>query len=312
MLCQACGKGEVWKIMEKIKLGVIGMSPGNGHPYSWSAICNGYDMRYMNECPFPVIPQYLLNEIYPENFISGAEVAYIWTQDIKISEHVAKASRIKHVVTNPLDMLGKVDGILFARDDAENHLEMCRPFLEAGVMIYIDKPLAFDLGTANKIYDLQKFDGQIFSCSAMRYAKELEHSIDDIRKLGKLSYIHAMTMKSWDTYSAHIIDPLLCIIGDEIEYVDHMRIKNSNTQGLVINLNDGLCISMMAHRHSGNPIEIDVFGEKGHCKVVFNDTFYAFKNALNAFIESVKNKKSIIGENHVKKVVELIELGNGI
>ena len=28
---------------EKFRLGLIGMSTGNGHPYSWSAICNGYD-----------------------------------------------------------------------------------------------------------------------------------------------------------------------------------------------------------------------------------------------------------------------------
>jgi|GEM_PF-4815020 len=26
-----------------IHLGVIGMTEGNGHPYSWSAIINGYD-----------------------------------------------------------------------------------------------------------------------------------------------------------------------------------------------------------------------------------------------------------------------------
>ena len=26
-----------------IKTGMIGISSGNGHPYSWSAIVNGYD-----------------------------------------------------------------------------------------------------------------------------------------------------------------------------------------------------------------------------------------------------------------------------
>lgn len=298
--------------MEKIKLGVIGMSPGNGHPYSWSAICNGYDMQYMKDCPFPVIPQYLSAEKYPDNFIHDAEVEYIWTQNIKISEHVAHASHIKNVVTDPSEMLGKVDGILFARDDAENHLEMCRPFIESGTMIYIDKPLAFDVATADKLYALQKFDGQIFSCSAMRYAKELENSMENIRKLGKISYIHATTMKRWDTYSAHIIDPLLCIVGDDIKCANHMTIKNENTHGLIINLIDGLCISMMAHMHSGNPIEIDVFGEKGNCKIIFHDTFCAFKNALEAFIQSVKKQKSVISESHVKKVIEIIELGNRI
>ncbi len=34
-------------------LGIIGMSPGNGHPYSWAAIFNGYNKEKMAKCPFP-------------------------------------------------------------------------------------------------------------------------------------------------------------------------------------------------------------------------------------------------------------------
>ena len=33
-----------------VKIGVIGMSPGNGHPYSWSAIINGdYNEKAMQK-----------------------------------------------------------------------------------------------------------------------------------------------------------------------------------------------------------------------------------------------------------------------
>ena len=39
-----------------LKLGVTGLSSGNGHPYSWAAIINGYDKSEMAKCPFPVIP----------------------------------------------------------------------------------------------------------------------------------------------------------------------------------------------------------------------------------------------------------------
>ena len=31
-----------------LKLGIIGISNGNGHPYSWSAIFNGYDTTANN------------------------------------------------------------------------------------------------------------------------------------------------------------------------------------------------------------------------------------------------------------------------
>ena len=44
------------------RLGAIGLSPGNGHPYSWAAIFNGYDTASMADCPFPAIPEYLATQ----------------------------------------------------------------------------------------------------------------------------------------------------------------------------------------------------------------------------------------------------------
>ena len=45
--------------MKVIHLGLIGASKGNGHPYSWSAIINGYDKKKMKHCEYKVIPNYL-------------------------------------------------------------------------------------------------------------------------------------------------------------------------------------------------------------------------------------------------------------
>ena len=50
------------KMNEPLRLAMLGMVPGNGHPYSWSAIFNGYDPQEMANCPYPAIPQYLGKE----------------------------------------------------------------------------------------------------------------------------------------------------------------------------------------------------------------------------------------------------------
>ena len=86
--------------MENINIGMIGISEGNGHPYSWSAIINGYDEGYMKSCPFPVIPEYLGKQTWPESAISNATVSKIWTQDERISKQIAKASNIKNICKN--------------------------------------------------------------------------------------------------------------------------------------------------------------------------------------------------------------------
>jgi len=45
-----------WPItLETIPLAMLGMVEGNGHPYSWSAIFNGYDAEAAVRHPYPVI-----------------------------------------------------------------------------------------------------------------------------------------------------------------------------------------------------------------------------------------------------------------
>ena len=161
------------------------MSDGNGHPYSWSAICNGYSPVDMAACEFPVIPQYLSEQSWPEARLSDLEVSYVWTQDRVISDKIAKASLIPNIVGMPEEMIGKIDGLLLARDDAKNHLKIAAPFLKAGIPIYIDKPIALNIDALDTIYDLQKYDGQIFSCSALRFAKEFQLTPEQKNKMLK-------------------------------------------------------------------------------------------------------------------------------
>ena len=165
----------------KIKLGLIGLSAGNGHPYSWSAIINGYNKSLMKKCEFPLIYKYLKKQKFPHDQIKNAEVSHIWTQNLELSKKIARTTKIKYIVNNFRDLLGKVDAILLARDDADNHIKYSRIFLENKIPVYIDKPLSFSIKKAKKLISFQKYNGQIFTCSALRYAKEFE-SIKKIKK----------------------------------------------------------------------------------------------------------------------------------
>ena len=98
--------------MKQLKLGIIGLSKGNGHPYSWSVIFNGYNPEVMKECPFPVIPEYLSKQKFPEDLIKEGHVTHIWTQDKSVSKHIAKASNIENIVDNYLESLKREAGKL--------------------------------------------------------------------------------------------------------------------------------------------------------------------------------------------------------
>ncbi|MFA5865792.1 MAG: hypothetical protein WC975_14050 [Phycisphaerae bacterium] len=61
---------------ETLKLVMLGMVDGNGHPYSWSAIFNGYDPIEMAKCPYAGIPAYLDKEPKDTLQIPGTHVTH--------------------------------------------------------------------------------------------------------------------------------------------------------------------------------------------------------------------------------------------
>ena len=294
-----------------IKLGVIGLSEGNGHPYSWAAICNGYSPEHMIACEFPVIPKYLAEQTWPDARIPDVEVSHIWTQDIELSHRVAKASLIAHVVETPEKMLGQIDALLLARDDAENHLAYATPYLKAGIPVYIDKPVALSLEGMEKLYRLQQYDGQIFTCSALRYAKELMLSENDCERIGQVKYIQASTPKSWEKYAVHIIEPSLKIISSPVDIASaRARIFAEDGRSILVGFQNGISADFSAFgKVISAPLSIRVHGELGWQDLVFKDSFSAFKSALVDFIEGVRDRTCHSPYEFNRQVVSIIELG---
>lgn len=295
--------------MTPLKLGVIGLSPGNGHPYSWSAIFNGYNSIAMEKCGFPVIPRYLEKQDFPKDAIVEANVTHVWAQDKQIAMHIAKAALIENVVDNFTDMIGKVDGILLARDDAETHYEFAKPFLNAGIPIYIDKPLALSVSEAKRLIDLQKYPGQLFSCSALRYAKEFQLSGPDLAQIGHLRHIHATVPKDWDKYAVHVIEPLLMLAKDRGSVARIRTWRNNETTALAVEYSKGLQILVNTMGSSSAPLTLRVMGDLGWKDLFFKDTFFAFKSALFDFVQGIIHKDVRIKSELMLEVIELIEAG---
>ena len=292
-----------------LKLGVIGLSPGNGHPYSWSAIFNGYDPVAMERCGFPVIPRYLEKQHFPQDTIVEAKVTHVWTQDVNLSTHIAKATHIENVVKNLRDFIGNVDAILLARDDAETHLEMARPFLEAGLPIYVDKPLALSILEAEQLIALQQYPGQLFSCSALRYAPELQLEVGQKEKIGEIRSIQAFVPKDWDKYSVHVIEPLLKLIPSRGKIRRSSSWRTAERTSLLVEFSSGVDAQIHVCGKAGAPLGFRVIGADDWCDLFFNDTFRAFRNALQDFVHGIVLRDVRTSSEHMLEVVELIELG---
>jgi hypothetical protein len=118
---------------DSLTLGMAGMIEGNGHPYSWSAIVNGYDSQKMAASPYPVIAEYLDEQPAGEVGLPDVSVTHIWTDNPTDAKDVAEATYIDEVVSSPTDLIGKVDAVLIPTDDGDDHVGRVKPFVGAEI-----------------------------------------------------------------------------------------------------------------------------------------------------------------------------------
>lgn len=293
-----------------LNLGIIGLSEGNGHPFSWSAICNGYDPAAMAGCGFPSIPDYLNRQKYPDDFLTGATVTHVWTQDEALTRRVALASKIAHVCRRPEEMLGEVDGLLLARDDAENHYRFAAPFLRSGIPVYADKPLAVNQVAADRLLNEAREPWHLFSCSALYYAAELLLDSEAAARVGPLRAVHAVTPKYWETYGVHLVDPVLRHLPERAVMADRHAWRAGCAVHLLARWTNGVVTCFHATGRTNCGIRIHYIGEHGEQVGLFQDSFHAFRAALAAFLEQVRTHKLMIPREHLLRVVTVLEAGS--
>ena len=198
---------------DPIRLAMLGMVPGNGHPYSWSAIFNGFDPAEMAQCPYPIIADYLGKQPKETLRIPGAQVTHIWTDDPQDAVRVARASLIPNVVARPEDVIGHVDAVIIATDRGHEHVARCRPFVEAGLPVFIDKPMVDNEADLKIFMDWVAEGRQILSSSSMRYCKEFLPWRASTHNLGPIRFASITTPKSWEGYGIHALEGIYPILG---------------------------------------------------------------------------------------------------
>lgn len=268
----------------QIRLGMIGMSEGNGHPYSWSAIFNGYDEARMTaECPYAGIPEYLNLEPKDTLRIGGANVTHICCNRRKDAEHVAQCSLIPNVVDRPEDMLGAVDAVIIGTDIGGEHVQRARPFVEAGLPLFIDKPLCdnrADLAVFRKwIVEERR---PIMSSSSMRYSKEFRPYHQSTHELGPLRFVSITMSKKWETYGIHALEALYPIVGPGFKTIRNIGTYERNIVHMVHQRGIDIVIACIKDVQFGGALRLA--GVKGNVTVCSKDTFYAFKAQLAAFV----------------------------
>jgi predicted dehydrogenase len=275
---------------DPIRLAMLGCSAGNGHPYSWSAIFNGYDRDLMTrECPFMGIPHYLNRQPVATATIPGATVTHICCSGDGgfTAEHVARCSLIPNVVDHPTDVIGQVDAVVIATDIGSEHVERARPFVDAGLPLFVDKPLVDNVADLRTFVQWVDEGKPIMSSSCMRYAKEFMPYRLSSDALGELRFACITTPKSWERYGIHALEGIYPILGPG--FVSAWNTGSADRNVVHLKHRAGAdAIVVATDDMDGGFGCLQLCGTEGHAQVAFGDTFYAFKTQLEAFVDFLR------------------------
>ncbi len=274
--------------MKKIKLGMIGFSEGNGHPYSFSSIINGYDAEEFKRTDWKVIHDYLKKKDISEFGFPDVKVTHVWSQDKEESKRLARCAKINNVVDEKKEMIGEVDGVMIARDDHENHLELSREFLEKGLFVFIDKPLCLDL---EELRYFKKYleKGRLMSKAGVRYATELDELRGKIDSFGEIKSVKGTVINNMDKYGIHILYGIFGVKDFDIETVEY---KKGKTENLRLITPDNTFIDIEALGKSPLTFQFDFWSEKNRFHAEVRDNFTMFRRTLYRFVNMIRREES--------------------
>lgn len=254
---------------KEAKIGIIGYNEGNGHPYSFSAIINGYNVDEMRSCEYPVIFNYLEKRSKSEIGIEGLKVTHIWTPNLERSHKIAACCYIDNVLSDYRDMINYVDSVIIARDDAESHREIADFFLKNEIKVLIDKPLC------KSISDLVFFQpylaaGLIFSTSGFRY----HPLVTRLKELNESIFIFN-TFNDWYKYGIHILEGAYAINKSRITSVQNFSDSDNDFVVFECENNSKIVINRNESNVTFNGLLLN-----SNIQIVYNDNFVYFKSLL--------------------------------
>jgi predicted dehydrogenase len=293
-----------------IRLGMIGYSEGNGHPFSFSAIVNGYDDAAFGDAGWPVIHAYLKAQP-PENFgFSGARVTHAWGQDAALTAKLCAACGIDNACTSPGEMLSHVDAVVVARDDWGSHMEFARPFLEAGKAVFVDKPLTLDPAELAWFEPFLR-QGRLMTTSGLRYARELD-PLRNGTAIGTVKLASGTVLNGLEKYGIHMVEALAGLAPRFSAPLTATRL-DAGHEAFAYGYPDGSLFQLNCLGGAvAKTFRLSVFGDEAQFHADLHDNFTAFRRTLAAFLRMIETGRPQIDPDESLRILRLIAASSGL
>lgn len=176
-------------------------------------------------------------DVPEEQFVEGGKIVC----GFRGSSEITEASRMDEyteqvtgmgvpLVDNMEDMIGQVDAVCIESQAGSVHLDRVRPFLEAGIPAFIDKPFADTVENAKAMAELAEKNGvPLLSSSSLRFADEVAELKANQEEVGAILGANASSPAGLHEgnpgllhYGIHGVETLYALMGPGCQYVQTM------------------------------------------------------------------------------------------
>ena len=219
-------------------------------------------------------------------------------------------------------MLGQVDAVLCITRHGGRHLDLVRPFIEAGVPLFVDKPLATEPDHARAIVELaQQHKVPFTSYSTVRFSADTQAFLAKSKQLGGVRvgvYTGPASRRNpyggVIFYAIHSIELMLMVQGTGVEWVQAIEGPGVDDHGngnmtAICAWSDGATATLELTVDAHYGFRALALGREGfHCAHL--DISDCYREGMKRILPCLRGESD--GDVPVIQMIEAIQVGKAI
>ncbi len=163
------------------------------------------------------------SKTWPLGRTSGMRITHCWDSRPEVAQAFAEKYSCE-AVKNYYDMVGKVDGMIFAGfNECKWWPQLTKPYLEAGIPCYINRPFAYSMKAANEMVETALKHNTPILCTdereSIKEAVLAQHTVAKLLRRGvRITGAHSdNSAGEWSQHGVHGLYFLLRVFGLDVE-----------------------------------------------------------------------------------------------
>jgi hypothetical protein len=253
----------------------------------------------------------------PDQTVDGARVVLGWpgTSEMSPERIDGFTAQLRdcgvELVDNPEDMIGRIDAVLVLSLCGGVHLDRVRPFLEAGIPAYVDKPFTCSAQDAEEIIRLAGAnDTLVYGTSALRFSEDVKRFQSRESVHGRLNGVlvygpakRADGNPGLFHYGIHAVELLYTLMGTGVERVTAVCCDGADV--VTGSWSDGRVAGLRGNRTGST-----AYGFTAFCDQAVIDqrvsSRYAYRNLCRSIVDSIESKQPAVANRETLEVVRFV------